>query len=69
VAISFSSVFPVRQAGDGLSALRRQLPGNIAIWAGGELTHRIHKSLPGVDLISALGGALTALEGWRSRGA
>ena len=69
VAISFSSVFPVRQAGDGLSALRRQLPANIAIWAGGDLTHRIHKSLPGVDLIPALGGALTALEGWRSRGA
>ena len=69
VALSFSSIFSLRQAGDGLAALRRHLPGSIAIWAGGELTRRLHKALPGVDLIADLPGALTALEGWRSRDA
>jgi hypothetical protein len=38
VALSFSGAFPVRQAGDGLAALRRLLPPTVAIWAGGEMT-------------------------------
>lgn len=67
VALSFSSAFPVRQAGDGLAGLRRQLPPKTALWAGGELTRRIRKSLPGVTLIADLAGALGALKAWRAQ--
>jgi len=65
IALSFSGAFPVRQAGDGLAALRRQLPAKIALWAGGEMTRRVRKSLPGVVLIPDLSLTLTALKTWR----
>ena len=65
VALSFSSAFPVRQAGDGLAALRRQLPPKVALWAGGEMTRRVRKALPGVTLIGDLAATLGALKVWR----
>ena len=66
VALSFSGAFPVRQAGDGLVALRRQLPPTVAIWAGGEMTRRIRKTLPGVLLVADIGGTVGALKAWRA---
>jgi methylmalonyl-CoA mutase cobalamin-binding subunit/DNA-binding transcriptional MerR regulator len=66
VALSFSEAFPLRQAGDGLAALRRQLPAAISLWAGGEMTRRVRKSLPGVVLMPELGDALAALKGRRA---
>jgi methanogenic corrinoid protein MtbC1 len=66
LALSFSGAFPVRQATDGLAALRRQLPPQVSIWAGGEMTRRIRKTLPGVVLLSELGTAVSALRSWRS---
>ncbi len=66
VALSFSGAFPARQAGDGLSVLRRQLPPKTALWAGGEVTRRIRKTLPGVTLIADLAGVLAALKAWRT---
>jgi DNA-binding transcriptional MerR regulator/methylmalonyl-CoA mutase cobalamin-binding subunit len=68
VALSFSAAFPVRQAGDGLATLRRQLPAKIAIWAGGEMTRRIRKVLPGVLLIPDLAATTTSLQSWRMQG-
>ena len=65
VALSFSAAFPVRQAGDGLAALRRQVAPKIAIWAGGEMTRRVRKALPGVTLIADLAATLGALKAWR----
>jgi methylmalonyl-CoA mutase cobalamin-binding subunit len=65
VALSFSGAFPVRQAGDGLAALRRQLPPKVAMWAGGELTRRVRKTLPGVLLVPDLSGTLAAIRAWR----
>ena len=65
VALSFSLAFPLRQAGDGLAVLRRQLPPKIALWAGGEMTRRVRKALPGVTLISDLVGTLGAIKAWR----
>jgi hypothetical protein len=56
----------VRQAGDGLAALRRQLPVAVAIWAGGEMTRRIRKTLPGVLLVADIGGTVGALKAWRA---
>jgi len=67
VALSFSGAFPVRQAGDGLASLRRQLPPAMAIWAGGEMTRRIRKTLPGVLLVSDIGGTIVALKAWRAQ--
>jgi methylmalonyl-CoA mutase cobalamin-binding subunit len=61
VALSFSAAFALRQAGDGLSELRRHLPASTHIWAGGEMTRRLRKSLPGVRIIPDLGAAIGAL--------
>ncbi|HJU21472.1 MAG TPA: MerR family transcriptional regulator [Casimicrobiaceae bacterium] len=66
VALSFSSAFPVRQAADGLARLRRHLPSSIALWAGGDITRRVRKTLPGVLLLADLGGSVTALRSWRA---
>ncbi|HEY2416379.1 MAG TPA: MerR family transcriptional regulator [Steroidobacteraceae bacterium] len=66
VALSFSGMFPVRQAGEALAALRRQLPQNVALWAGGEMTRRIRRTLPGVVLIPDLAAAIGALKRWRA---
>jgi MerR family transcriptional regulator, light-induced transcriptional regulator len=65
VALSFSGAFPVRQAGDGLLALRRQLPPSIALWVGGDMTRRVRKTLPGVLLVPDLAVMTTALDAWR----
>ena len=66
VALSFSAAFPLRQATDGLSTLRRQLPPAIQVWAGGEMTRRVRKTLPGVVLIPDLGASVNALRSWRA---
>ena len=67
VALSFSGAFPVRQAGEGLAALRRQLPGRIAVWAGGEMTRRVRKALPGVVLAPDIAATTVALKAWRAQ--
>jgi MerR family transcriptional regulator, light-induced transcriptional regulator len=66
VALSISAAFPLRQAGEGLAALRRQLPAAIALWAGGEMTRRLRKSLPGVLLIPELGELVSTLKNRRT---
>ena len=66
VALSFSGAFPVRQASEGLAALRRQLPASVTLWAGGEMTRRVRKTLPGVVLIPDLPAIIGALKSWRS---
>ena len=66
VALSFSAAFPLRQASDSLANLRRHLPADIGLWAGGEMTRRIRKSLPGVALLPDLAGAVAALRTWRN---
>lgn len=66
VALSFSGAFPVRQASEGLSTLRRQLPATVTLWAGGEMTRRVRKTLPGVVLIPDLPAVIGALKSWRA---
>ena len=66
VALSFSGAFPVRQASEGLAALRRQLPPTVTLWAGGEMTRRVRKTLPGVVLIPDLPAVIGALKSWRA---
>jgi DNA-binding transcriptional MerR regulator/methylmalonyl-CoA mutase cobalamin-binding subunit len=65
VALSFSAAFPVRQAVDALAALRRHLPAQVALLAGGDMVRRVRRSLPGVILMSDLGGLPHALRSWR----
>jgi len=69
VALSFSSVFPARQASEGLATLRRQLPPSVTLWAGGEMTRRVRRTLPGVVLIPDLVGTIAALKAWRAQAA
>ena len=66
VALSFSPAFPLRQAGDALALLRRQLPAAVALWAGGEHLRRLRKSLAGVLLLPDLADVLDALKSWRA---
>ena len=65
VALSFSAAFPMRQAGESLATLRRALPAQVALWAGGEMTRRLRKSLPGVLLVPDLGDTVPALKSRR----
>jgi DNA-binding transcriptional MerR regulator/methylmalonyl-CoA mutase cobalamin-binding subunit len=66
IALSFSAAFPVRQASEGLATLRRQLPPAVTLWAGGEMTRRVRKTLPGVVLIPDLASTIGALKSWRA---
>ena len=66
VALSFSAAFPLRQASEGLATLRRQLPSHVTLWAGGEMTRRVRKTIPGIVLIPDLGSIINALRSWRS---
>ncbi|HSQ81190.1 MAG TPA: MerR family transcriptional regulator [Casimicrobiaceae bacterium] len=66
VALSFSSAFPLRQAADSLAALRRQLPQEVALWAGGEMTRRLRTTIPGVVLLPDLATSIGALRSWRT---
>ncbi len=66
LALSFSGAFPLRQATDGLAGLRRQLPPQVTIWAGGEMTRRVRKTMPGIVLIPDLASTVNALRSWRT---
>ncbi len=65
-ALSFSGAFPLRQATEGLATLRRQLPASTTLWAGGEMTRRVRKTMPGVVLIPDLASTIGALKSWRA---
>jgi DNA-binding transcriptional MerR regulator/methylmalonyl-CoA mutase cobalamin-binding subunit len=65
-ALSFSAAFPLRQATDGLALLRRELPAHVTLWAGGEMTRRVRKTMPGVVLIPDLASTINALRSWRT---
>lgn len=65
VALSFSTGFPSRQAAEGLATLRRQLPHDVALWAGGELVRRMRKTIPGITLLPDLAAMLAALRSHR----
>lgn len=66
VALSFSAGFPLRQATEGLASLRRELPPAIMLWAGGELTRRVRRTMAGIVLLPDLTSALTALRSYRA---
>ncbi|MDQ6620104.1 MAG: cobalamin B12-binding domain-containing protein [Pseudomonadota bacterium] len=67
VALSFSAASSLRQASDALLNLRTELPANIALWAGGEMTRRLRRPVPGVTAMTHLADSLVALKAWRAR--
>lgn len=69
VALSFSAAFPMRQGTDTLIALRRELEASVTLWAGGEMTRRFRKALPGVVTIQDYAQAVAALKAWRAQAA
>lgn len=66
LALSFSGAFPVRSAIDGLEMLRGLLPPHLTIWAGGEMTRRVRRTIPGIVLIPDLASTTQALRSWRA---
>jgi DNA-binding transcriptional MerR regulator/methylmalonyl-CoA mutase cobalamin-binding subunit len=68
VALSFSGAFPVRHATESLARLRRHLPPAVALWAGGEMTRRVRKTIAGVQLLPDLAASVGALRSFRAHG-
>lgn len=67
VALSFSLAYPAAQAVDGLNELRRSLPPQIEIWAGGG-TEVLGRRLPdGVRAMSSLSAIHEGVKSWRAR--
>lgn len=66
VALSFSGAHPLRHAVEGLETLRARLPSQATIWAGGELTRRVRRTIPGIVLIPDLAAVIPALRSWRA---
>ncbi len=61
VALSFSFAYPARDVVPTLVHLRRLLPGQMQIWAGGAGVLGIRKHPKGVRIITDFGEAVTAL--------
>ncbi len=66
LALSFSGAYPLRLAVEGLETLRASLPAQVTIWAGGEMTRRVRKTIPGMVLIPELAATIPALRSWKS---
>lgn len=65
VALSFSGAFPPRQNPGLLQQLRRLVPPEVAIWAGGAGVARLAK-IDGVLLLTTLNDGIAALAHWRA---
>ena len=66
VALSFSGAFPFRQISPLLADLRRRLPPEVELWAGGGGVRRA-EAPDGTHFAHTLPDALALLEDWRSR--
>lgn len=64
VALSFSAAFPQRQIPGLLLQLRRVLPPEVELWAGGRGVLRL-APIEGIQLLGTFEHALAALSGWR----
>jgi MerR family transcriptional regulator, light-induced transcriptional regulator len=65
VGLSFSQAMAVNAAREGLVDLRKRLPRNIELWAGGKLWARTRKDLPGVTMMASLAAIPAAIQAWR----
>ncbi len=65
VCLSFSSAFATSQAAQGLADLRRSLPAQIAIWAGGYGVKALKKPIDGVCFIPEFTDLYACLAAWQ----
>src|SRR5512147_1721222 len=66
LALSFSGAYSLRLAVEGLETLRAHLPAQVTIWAGGEMTRRVRKTIPGMVLVPELAATIPALRSWKA---
>jgi len=64
VALSFSAAFPPRRVAQVLSELRKALPPQLELWAGGAGVQRL-PAVEGVQLLPGLAPAIEATARWR----
>jgi len=69
LALSFTGCMNPNQVVDGLSELRRKLPPEVQIWAGGAAPVLVRRRVPGVDPLISLNQLPEALRHWRARAA
>lgn len=67
VALSFSSLHPVRRIQPALEDLRRRLPPDTEIWVGGAGVARLSHPPEGVRALAGLGDVVAAIGDWRAR--
>jgi MerR family transcriptional regulator, light-induced transcriptional regulator len=66
VCLSFSTAYAPALAARGLRELRRVLPGQQALWAGGHGIKSIRKPIEGVCLLPEFRDLFDCLAGWRN---
>lgn len=66
VCLSFSMAYSPAQTVQGLTELRRLLPENVQIWAGGAGVRTLRKSVDGVRLLPGLADLSGCLADWKS---
>ena len=67
VALSFAGNFPPKTLSEGLTALRRSLPSQVALWGGGAGMGRLRRLPEGVLRLSSLDDVGNALNEWRNQ--
>ncbi len=67
VALSFAGNFPPKTLSEGLTALRRSLPSQVALWGGGAGMGRLRRVPEGVLRLSSLDDVGHALNEWRNQ--
>ncbi len=67
VALSFAGNFPPKTLSEGLTALRRSLPSQVALWGGGAGMGRLRRVPEGVLRLSSLDDVGNALNEWRNQ--
>jgi DNA-binding transcriptional MerR regulator len=67
VALSSAGNFPPKMLSEGLTALRRSLPPQVALWGGGAGMGRLRRVPEGVLRLTSLDDVGRALSEWRSQ--
>jgi DNA-binding transcriptional MerR regulator len=67
VALSFAGNFPPKTLSEGLTALRRSLPSQVALWGGGAGMGRLRRVPEGVLRLSSLDDVGHAITEWRNQ--
>ncbi len=66
IALSFSTLFPLKRAQQALMALSKELPPGVSIWSGGGHIQDLAQACPEIRFFSSLDAISTALDEWRT---